>query len=204
MWWLLVGKERRRIDGFNSFHGWSGDYAVNTRGLLLTVDRKRAERGSRCCEAVESDCTRIGLQRNGGRTDQLAFTSKSRGNDQALVGSRAHQMSSGGGFGGWGAAPGTAPHPSRRSAFDVSPSSPPSVGSRLEGMVSSLRLEGAGGGATAAHHRPPSASSGAHSRTPLHPSAFSAARSSRPASNTGRPSSAKAGSPDHIRRRQGA
>ena len=64
-------------------------------------------------------------------------------------------MSSGGGFGGWGAAPGTAPHPSHRSAFDVSPSSPPSVGSRLEGMVSSLRLEGAGGSATAAHHRPP-------------------------------------------------
>ena len=35
---------------FDSFRGWSGDYAVNTRGLLFTVDRKRAEtRGGRGC-----------------------------------------------------------------------------------------------------------------------------------------------------------
>ena len=45
------------------------------------------------------------------------------------------------------------------------------------------------------HHRPPSASGAPHSRTPIHTSAFTA--------TARRPTSAKAGSLDHIRRRQG-
>ena len=107
-------------------------------------------------------------------------------------------MASNASFGWAGRAPGTAPHPARR-AFDVAPAPPTSPSdpfSRLEGMVADLHLGGAA-------NRAPAATGTPHSRTPIQ-STFSATRPSRSTSATGRPASAKSGSPDHLRRRQGA